>query len=128
MVVLRSAKDVLQDHLDRRKAHDLEGDLTCNYDENLIVMSKDGVFHGKDGIRHTAAILRRNLPNAKFSYDIVRVEGEIALLSWSAEASNGNIVCEGADTFLIKDGRIVAQTIHYGIRTSKESAAYRKET
>jgi len=60
MVVLRSAEDVLQDHLHRRKLHDLEEDLTCNCDDKLIAMSKDGVFHGKDGIRHTAAILQCN--------------------------------------------------------------------
>jgi hypothetical protein len=42
-------------------------------------------------------------------------DGELALLSWSAKACNGARACDGADTFLIRDGRIVGETIHYGL-------------
>lgn len=115
----RPARDVIQDHLDRRSRHDLEGDLDHNYAEDIVVLSKDGVFHGKDGIRATAATLRKWLPDAEYSYsyDVVRVDGEFALLSWSAKADNGSGTCDGADSFVIRDGRIVAQTIHYDIRS-----------
>ena len=112
---MRSTEEVLSDHLERRCRHDLDGDLAHNYSEGLIVISKDGVFHGKDGIRNTARTLESCLPNAKFSYDIVRTEGDIGFLSWSALAENGNHTSHGADTFVVRNGLIVAQTIHYEV-------------
>ena len=111
----RSPDEVLKHLLDRRCRGDLEGDLATNYAGNVAVLSKDGVFHGHDGIRCTAKMLERMLPNANFSYDIIRTAGEVALLSWSARADSGAATCHGADTFLVRDGRIVAQTIHYEV-------------
>ena len=113
---MRSTEEVLRDHLERRSRHDLEGDLERNYSDELVVLSKDGQYRGKDGIRTTASILRKNLPDAHYDYDLVRVEDEYALLSRSATAVNGARTCFGADTFVVRDGRIVAQTIHYEVR------------
>lgn len=106
----------MRDHLDRRCAGDLEGDIAHNYADELIVLSKDGVFRGKDGIRHTAGILARNLPDAEFNYDILRCADEFAMLSWSARSSNGGHTCHGADSYVIRDGRIVAQTIQFEVK------------
>ncbi len=113
---MRSTEDVLRDHLERRRRDDLEGDLERNYSDELVVLSKDGSYRGKDGIRTTASILRKNLPDARFDYDLLRVENEFALLSWSARAENGARTCFGADTFVVREGRIVAQTIHYEVK------------
>lgn len=112
----RSPQDVLQDHLKRRKSKDLEGDLERNYAPDVVQITKDGVFHGREGVRKNAALLNDLLPDPEFSYDVVRSEGEVALLSWSAKASDGATSCDGADTFVIRDGRIVAQTVHYSVR------------
>ncbi len=113
----RSTREVLEDHLERRRAGDLEGDLAHNYaEDDLIVLSKDGAYRGQDGIRTTASFLKELLPGARYSYDIVRAEGEIALLVWSCTADNGATVCEGADSFVIRDGRIVTQTICYAVK------------
>lgn len=110
---MKSTEQVLRDHLERRCRHDLEGDLASNYSDDVVVLSKDGVFHGKDGIRQTARILNENLPDARFAYDLLRTADSFGLLSWSAEASNGSRTCHGADSFVVRDGRIVAQTIHF---------------
>lgn len=48
---MKSTEEVLRNHLERRCRHDLEGDLAHNYADHVVVLSKDGVFHGKDGIR-----------------------------------------------------------------------------
>lgn len=48
------------------------------------------------------------------------VAGEMAFLEWTA-ASKKAIVEDGADSYLIRDGRIVAQTIHYTISAQKTS-------
>ncbi len=111
----RMPVEVLRDHLRRRQHHDLEGDLAANYAADVVVLSKDGAYHGHDGIRQTAAILHDLLPDAEFSYDLVRVEDGIGLLGWSATINGKTRVRGGADSFVIRDGRIAAQTIHYAI-------------
>lgn len=113
---MRTTQDVLRDHLERRCRSDLEGDIDNNYSEDLVVLSKDGVFRGKAGIRHTARILAENLPDAHFNYDLLRVADAFALLSWSATASDGSRTCHGADTFVVRDGRIAVQTIHFEVK------------
>lgn len=72
------------------------------------MLCKDGVFRGKDGIRHTAGILADNLPEAQFEYDLLRIADAFALLGWSATAYDGSRTCHGADSFVVRDGRIAA--------------------
>jgi len=43
------------------------------------------------------------------------VAGEIALLEWTASTPSGARVQDGADSFVIRGGRIQAQTIHYTV-------------
>jgi hypothetical protein len=112
---MRTTEQVLQDHLDRRCRGDIEGDLQANYADELVVLCKDGVFRGKDGIRTTARILEENLPDASFDYDLLRVVDEFGLLSWSGQGSDGSRTCHGADSYVVRNGRIVAQTIHFEV-------------
>jgi hypothetical protein len=112
---MRTTEQVLRDHLARRCEGDLEGDLRANYAEDLVVLSKDGVYRGKDGIRTTARILERNLPDATFEYDLLRVADEFGMLSWSAQGSDGSRTCHGADSYVVRDGRIIAQTIQFEV-------------
>jgi hypothetical protein len=42
-------------------------------------------------------------------------EGEMGFLEWTGEAGNGARVEDGADSYLIRDGRIRAMTIHYTV-------------
>lgn len=79
-----------------------------------MILSSDGVRHGYDGLRAQADKMQRKLPNCTFHYGTRLVEGEIAFLEWTAEA-DGARVRDGADSYLIRDGRIVAQTIHYTV-------------
>lgn len=41
-------------------------------------------------------------------------QGEVGFLEWTAEADGGR-VDDGADSYVIRNGRIVAQTIHYTV-------------
>lgn len=112
---MRSPEQVLDDHLRRRCVGDLEGDLASNYADDVLVISKDGVFRGKDGVRHTAWILAEALPDAQFHYDLLRTADDIGLLSWSGQGSDGSRTCHGADTFVVRDQKIVVQTIHFEV-------------
>ena len=59
-------------------------------------------------------MLKEEVPDANFHYGTRLAEGEMAFLEWTAEG-HGVRVDDGADSFLIRGGRIVAQTIHYTV-------------
>ena len=112
---MRSTREVVEDHLALRRKHTLGADVDRNYADGLLVLSKDGVFHGKDGIRETARILQENLPDATYRYELVQVADDYALLGWTATAANGARTRHGADAFVVKDGLIAVQIIHYDV-------------
>ncbi len=54
------------------------------------------------------------MPGAAFEYTTQLVEGKAAFLEWTARSESVRVVV-GADSFFIRDGPVVAQTIHYTI-------------
>lgn len=114
---MRKPKEVFDDHLKIRKSgHDaIEKDIERNYAEDVLVLTSFGTFRGKDGIRKCAAKLKRELPCTDYKYTTREVRGEIAYLTWEVHCGD-HYVDDGADTFLIKNGKIVLQTIHYTVR------------
>jgi SnoaL-like domain len=113
----RSTRDVLEDHLRlrRRGAGKVEEDITRNYAEDVVLLTGFGVFRGHDGVRRSAQILHEQLPCARYQYLTRLVDGEMAFLEWAARCPTARVE-DGADSYLIRDGRIVAQTIHYTVR------------
>ena len=111
----RSAREVFEDHLRAGTEGTVEQDIDRNYASTVVILSADGVRH--DRLRAQAEKLQSELPNCTFHYGTQLVEGEIAFLEWTAEAA-GARVRDGADSYLIRDGRIVAQTIHYTVEPS----------
>jgi len=105
---------VLDDHLRRAKAGDLEGDIAANYAEDVVLVDREKVRHGHEGLRDAARQLSSELPDAVFEYVVTRVEGEIAYLQWTATA-RGASVEHGADTYVIRDGLMRAQTWYYRV-------------
>lgn len=93
----------------------MEEDVSKNYAEDIVLLTGYGVHKGHEGVRFLAKLLEEQLPGARFEYRTVQVEGNIAFLEWSASADNGASVKDGADSFVIRNGRIVAQTIHYTV-------------
>ena len=62
-----------------------------------------------------AQMLGEELPEHEaFQYTYTSVEGRMAFLEWAYEDSAAR-VRDGADSYLIEDGKIVAQTIHYTV-------------
>jgi hypothetical protein len=113
----RSTQQVFDDHLRRRCVHDFEGDLAANYAPDVSMLNADGVFRGHEGVRQLHRRLSRDLPDGRYHYLARVVDGEAAFLAWSAESADGHTVCDGADSFVIRHGRIVTQTIHYTVRS-----------
>jgi hypothetical protein len=111
--VSRTAREVFDDHLRIGMEGTVEDDIERNYASSVVLLTSDGISRGHDGLRDQAAKMQRELPNCTFHYE-TRLEGELAFLEWTAEA-DGARVRDGADSYLIRDGRIVAQTIHYTV-------------
>ncbi|WP_230530891.1 nuclear transport factor 2 family protein [Microvirga roseola] len=108
----RSTQDVFEDHLRLHREGCLEEDLKHNYAEDVLLLTENSVLHGHDGLRISAKRLAKQLPDARFEFLARQVEGEFAFLVWRAQSDRYRVEC-GADSFMIKDGRIYMQTIHY---------------
>ncbi|WP_435769528.1 nuclear transport factor 2 family protein [Nocardioides sp. SYSU DS0651] len=108
----RSTEEVLESHLRRRQAGDLEGDLATNYADDVILLSAEGVHRGHDGVRALADVLRTYVADGTYRYLQVLVEGEVGMLQWTARDQD-TVIHDGADSYLVRDGRIRVQTIHY---------------
>jgi hypothetical protein len=114
----RSAEEVLDDHLVTSLNGDIEEDLSRNYAPDVVVVSNWGVERGHDGMRRMGQLLRRQLPGCTFTYRLRIVEGEIAMLAWSASSTAAS-VHDGVDSYVIRDGLIQAQTICYSIEPAE---------
>jgi hypothetical protein len=74
-----------------------------------------GTFRGHTGVMELAEMLGEELPERRaFEYTYVAAEGKIALLEWAYDDAHVS-VSDGADSYLIEDGKIVAQAIHYTV-------------
>lgn len=112
----RTTSQVLESHLAHRKAGDLEGDLAENYAPEVTLLSTgEGVNRGHEGVRTLARILRSYLPDGNYDYEQILVDGELGMLTWSGRGKD-TLVHDGADSYLVRNGLIVAQTIHYSTR------------
>jgi hypothetical protein len=115
----RSTEAVLRDHLALRKADDLDTDIARNYAHSIVMIRAERTYRGHDGVRSCADDLKRDLPDATFEYRTVRTERDIGFLEWSGKNDVATIE-DGTDSFLIRDGQIQIQTIHYTVRRKSD--------
>ena len=117
----RTAREVLDDHLmlDEHFGEDwqriVDEDISRNVSEDIVVLINRGTFRGHEGVRELARMLGEELPEHRaFEYTYIAVEGRMAFLEWAYEDDSVR-VRDGADSYLIEEGKIVAQTIHYTV-------------
>lgn len=108
----RSTLEVFDDHLDLAQQGRSDEDITRNYSEECVVLTNRGPFQGHEGLRQLASMLQQEIPDAKYGYINRLVEDRFALLEWTADCG-AVAVHDGADSFVVENGKIVAQTIHY---------------
>ncbi len=124
----RTAREVLDDHLniandwvDAPFERILEEDLRRNVSEDIVVLMNRGVFRGHEGVRQLAWMLSEELPEHRaFGYTHVAADERVALLEWTYEDDQVR-VADGVDSYLIENGKIVGQTIHYTVETKEPS-------
>ncbi|HYG83414.1 MAG TPA: nuclear transport factor 2 family protein [Verrucomicrobiae bacterium] len=115
----RTTTEVFEDHLQKRLHGDIEGDVTQNYAKDVVFLTGTGAFHGHEGVRQSAQQLAAIVgEQATFEYRHTLVDGPYAFLEWTA-TSGKKTVLDGADSFVIHDGKIVFQSIHYSTNKTK---------
>jgi hypothetical protein len=110
----RNPEEVFEDHLRLAAEHRFEEDIERNVAPDAVILDRRGIFHGREGAIELARILEEELPDAPYLYTTRLIAGRVAFLEWTAEAANTRVT-DGADSFVIEDGWIVAQTIHYTV-------------
>lgn len=115
MTSTRSAREVFEDHLRLAGSGDVEGDIAANYSDDVVLLTGIGELRGHDGVRKSRSVLGEDLPGGRFEYLTTLVSGDYAFLEWRGDADRVQVE-DGADSFVIRDGRIVMQSIHYTLR------------
>lgn len=82
------------------------------YREDSFLIMPSGVHHGLESIRACYHQLNQELPNAHYTYKVAIIEEDVGFLEWSAD-SDTHTVADGVDSYVIENGYIRAQTIHY---------------
>lgn len=65
-------------------------------------------------------LLNKELPDASFEYKKFLVEDEVGFLEWSGDSKKAKVE-DGADSYVVRNGLIIAQTIYYTV-TAKTSS------
>jgi len=109
---IRSTRDVLTDHLRRRATSDIDGDITANYHPDVVILHPDGESHGHEGVRELAHRLGRY--NGTVECHRLLASDQVGIVEWSGLSGwSGTMPMEGSESFVVRDGLIVAQTVHY---------------
>ncbi|MGC2354146.1 MAG: nuclear transport factor 2 family protein [Candidatus Udaeobacter sp.] len=108
---MASTKDVLDHHLKCFGEGDLEGILS-DYARSAVMFTADGPLKGADAIRplFQAMVAEFGKPGATFTMKQQFVEGDYAYILWSAETAD-NVYELGTDAFVVRDGKIMAQSL-----------------
>jgi ketosteroid isomerase-like protein len=107
---MKTTKDVIDHHLKAFAERDLKGVLS-DYATGAVFFTQHGPLRGADAIRplFQALIAEFAKPGATFRLQQQGVEGDYAYILWTAETAD-NVYELGTDTFVVRDGKIVAQS------------------
>ena len=107
---MASAQEILDHHLQCFGEGDLDGILS-DYAPEAVLFTPDGPLRGLAEIRplFEAMFAEFGKPGATFEMKQMSVEGSYAYILWTAETAE-NLYEMGTDTFVVSDGKIVAQS------------------
>jgi ketosteroid isomerase-like protein len=107
---MTSTKDIIDHHLKAFGERDLKGVLS-DYSPDAVLFTQNGPVRGTDAIKplFQAMIAEFAKPGAAFRMQQQFVAGDYAYILWTAETAD-NVYELGTDTFVVRDGEIVAQS------------------
>jgi ketosteroid isomerase-like protein len=102
--------NVLDQHLKCFVENDLDG-VVADYSTDAVLFVPDRPLKGQDAIKlfFQAFFAEFAKPGASFSMRQRYVEGDYAYILWSAETADNSYEA-ATDTFVVRDGKIVAQS------------------
>lgn len=104
-----STEKVVRSHLQAFLEQQGVAAIVSEYDESARFYTEDAIYHGRQEIAGFFADFISALPAdalGRFTVRSLQVEGNVAYITWSVGAE----IPLGTDTFVVTDGRIVAQT------------------
>ena len=110
----RTPQEVLKHHGEAMIASDLEA-IVGDYAEVARFITHAGVLRGQDGVCEGFTELFADLPRPAFDVHTRILDGDALFLEWTA-TGEGVRAEHGVETFLVRDGEIVLQTVHYDAR------------
>jgi ketosteroid isomerase-like protein len=107
---MTSTKDVIDHHLQAFAHRDLK-EVLSDYAPDAVFFTPQGPLHGPDAIRplFEAMIAEFAKPGAVFTIKQQFVVDDYGYILWSAETAD-NLYELGTDTFVVRAGKIVAQS------------------
>ncbi len=107
---MTSTKEIIDHHLKAFADQDLKGVLS-DYAPSAVFFTPQGPLRGLDAIRplFQTMIAEFAKPGAKFNIKHQSVEGPYGYIFWTGETAE-NMYELGTDTFVVQDGKIVAQS------------------
>jgi ketosteroid isomerase-like protein len=119
---MTSTKDVLDQHLKSFYENDLKGVL-ADYSSDAVLFTPGGPLKNSEAIRlfFHALLSEFEKPGASFSLSEQCIQGDYAYILWSAETAENSYEA-ATDTFVVRNGKIVAQSFAAKI-TPKRAAA-----
>ena len=107
---MASTKDVLEHHVKSFGEGNLKGILS-DYAPGAVLFTPEGPLRGIDAIRplFQAMLAEFGKPGSVFSMKQQFIEGDYAYILWTAETAD-NVYEMATDTFVVRDGKIVAQS------------------
>jgi len=107
---MNSTKDVVDNHLKSFGEGDLNGILS-DFAPMAILFAPDGPLEGVDAIRPLFKGLLAEFakPGSSFNLRHRSIIGDYAYILWTAETAD-NSYDLATDTFVVRDGKIVAQS------------------
>ena len=111
-----STRDVLDRHLKSFADRDVEG-VMADYSPEAVLFVPDGPLLGSDATRplFQALVSEFAKPGSSFAIEQQYIEGDHAYILWSAETAD-NWYEFATDTFVVRNGKIVAQSFAAKIR------------
>jgi ketosteroid isomerase-like protein len=105
-----STKEVIDRHLRSFAELDLNGVL-ADYAPGAVLFTSNGALRGVEQIKplFQALMAEFEKPGAVFNMKQQLVTGDYAYILWTAETAD-NVHELGTDTFIVRDGKIVAQS------------------
>ena len=107
---MTSTKNVIDHHLKAFGERDLKGVLS-DYAPDAVFFTPTGPLRGPDAVKplFQTMITEFGKPGASFNMKEQFIHGDYAYILWTAETAD-NVYELGTDTFVVREGKIVAQS------------------